>query len=180
MQIKLYIPNKIYKSIYDIDYYSLKNMNKDILLFDVDNTLMSYLENNPSDKLIDLFNKLNDLGFKTLLISNNNKTRVGNIKKVLNCFDAFYKLNKPCVYKLNKLIKQKEFDLNNIVLIGDQMLTDIYCGNKIGVFSILVKSIDRSSEHWYTTINRKREKRIINKIKDIDNNIYQQIVDLYK
>lgn len=48
-------------------------------------------------------------------------------------------------------------------MIGDQLLTDIVCANKIGVTNILVKSISRKTERWYTRINRLREEKVLKK-----------------
>ncbi|MFR7880209.1 MAG: HAD hydrolase-like protein [Christensenellales bacterium] len=67
-----------------------------------------------------------------------------------------------CFYKKNNLNKDE------IVMIGDQLLTDIVCANKIGVTNILVKSISRKTERWYTRINRLREEKVLKKIERID------------
>ena len=48
--------------------------------------------------------------------------------------------------------------------MGDQILTDILCANRVGIESILVKTIDKSSQKWYTNINRLREKYIVKKL----------------
>ena len=45
--------------------------------------------------------------------------------------------------------------------MGDQLVTDISGFNKLGVDSILVKTIDQKNQKWYTKINRLREKNIL-------------------
>ena len=64
-------------------------------------------------------------------------------------------------------LKKENIEITNTILIGDQLLTDIKCANKLGLDSVLVKSISRKSEKWYTRINRLREKRVINQDKCI-------------
>ena len=66
------------------------------------------------------------------------------------------------------IINIKIVKITNTILIGDQLLTDIKCANKLGLDSVLVKSISRKSEKWYTRINRLREKRVINNIAKVD------------
>ena len=46
-----------------------------------------------------------------------------------------------------------------------QILTDIKVANLFHIDSILVRSLVRSSEKWYTKMNRKREAAIMNKHK---------------
>mgnify|MGYP000121594272 FL=1 len=65
-------------------------------------------------------------------------------------------------------MKKENIEITNTILIGDQLLTDIKCANKLGLDSVLVKSISRKSEKWYTRINRLREKRVINNIAKVD------------
>ena len=60
-------------------------------------------------------------------------------------------------------------------MIGDQVLTDVWGANKMGLRSLLVKPIDLSTEKWYTTLNRNTERRIIEKIKKRDIEKYKKI-----
>lgn len=65
---------------------------------------------------------------------------------------------KPYSFKLNQFITKNKFVKEEIIFIGDQILTDIACANSAELDSLLVKSLTRSSEKWYTKINRLREK----------------------
>ena len=49
---------------------------------------------------------------------------------------------------------------SNTAVIGDQILTDILGGNRMGAFTILVKPMS-SQEFWWTRLMRKIEKNII-------------------
>ena len=66
-----YIPYKIYKTVFDVDYKYLLTLRVKVLLFDIDNTLLPYGVDEPDDKLIELFDYLKKLGFIICLISNN-------------------------------------------------------------------------------------------------------------
>ena len=61
-------------------------------------------------------------------------------------------------------MKDKNIKKEETIFVGDQILTDILCANRVGIDSILVKTIDKKSQKWYTNINRLREKYIIKKL----------------
>jgi predicted HAD superfamily phosphohydrolase YqeG len=65
-------------------------------------------------------------------------------------------------------------------MIGDQLVTDILCANRVGVDSILVKSISRASEKWYTRINRLRDPFIVKKIAKKDALYAKQIAEIVR
>lgn len=175
-----YIPTYVYKTVYDIDFTKLYDDGKRIILFDIDNTLLSYKELMPSPKLIELNNKIRELGFEIYLISNNNDQRIRMIKDTFLVNGYLAKARKPNPNKMKEFLNQCGFDLNTVIGVGDQMLTDILSFNRLKIDSILVKSIDRSTEHWYTKVNRMREARILKKIRIIDAAKYQEMINLYK
>ena len=51
-------PNQYYKSIFDINYDLLKSNNIKVLIFDLDNTIMTVDEDLPNDKVAKLFKNL--------------------------------------------------------------------------------------------------------------------------
>lgn len=174
-KILKYIPNKCTLTVYDVDYISLYSQGKRFILFDLDNTLAPYDEVIMSTKVKDFLDSLKQIGFKVAIVSNNNSKR---ISKYLNGYDIPFvsRALKPYLrgYKIMEKIlgypKKEE-----VITVGDQLLTDV-CGSKtFGYDVILVKSIKRKNELWYTKINRKRSKSILKKIKKIDEQMYNEI-----
>ena len=156
-----FIPDMYQKSIYDIDYKKLKEKGIKCLLFDLDNTLAPYDDATPTDKQLELNKKLKEIGFRIYILSNNHQKRT-KLYTTTFLVDGYLVLaRKPFVYKIKPFLKKENIEITNTILIGDQLLTDIKCANKLGLDSVLVKSISRKSEKWYTRINRLREKRVI-------------------
>jgi uncharacterized protein len=54
------------------------------------------------------------------------------------------------------------------VMIGDQLMTDTLGANRLKLSTILVKSVKRRSDHFFTKINRKIEKAMLKKLKSIN------------
>ena len=59
-------------------------------------------------------------------------------------------------------MKELKYNESEVAIIGDQMLTDIIGGNKVGITTILTHPITKK-DMIFTYINRYREKKIIKK-----------------
>ncbi len=155
---KLY-PDLYIESIFHLPIDLLKKKKIKGLVFDIDNTLAPYDVQEPSPMVIEALKRLLDEGFRICLLSNNTKKRVGEFNKKLGlryvCWGV--KPLKPGINKAMALIGTKT---SNTAIIGDQIFTDVWCGRRIGVFSILVKPmVDR--DQIFTKVKRGIEKKII-------------------
>lgn len=160
--IELFKPDMYMKDIYSINYAKLKNFGIKCILFDLDNTLVPSFKNKPTRKVKDLIEKLKDMGFKVIIFSNSNKKRLTPFKNVLEV-DCSYSSKKPFSKKFKKVLKEYKYNQSEVAIIGDQIVTDIYGGNKVGIFTILVKPIN-SKELIFTKFNRIIERKIIKKL----------------
>ena len=175
-----YIPNYVYKTIYDIDFDTLYASGKRIILSDLDNTIAGYDELEASEKCIEWNKILKEQGFKIYLVSNNNDTRIKKFSIKFQIDGYLSKARKPFTKKLEKFLKENNIKKEEVISIGDQIVTDIVGFNSLGVDTILVKTINQKKQKWYTKINRSREKRILRKIKKVDCVKYNQIKELYE
>lgn len=137
-----FIPDMYQKSIYHINYDKLKDDGIKCLLFDLDNTCVPFKDKEPNKKLIDLFERLKDMDFKVIIFSNATKKRITPFKNGLNV-DCSASSKKPNTNKLMKVIKMFGYDLSEVVLIGDQLFTDILCGNRAGIKTVLVNPMSK-------------------------------------
>lgn len=162
-----FIPDMYQKSIYHIDYDKLKEDGIKCLLIDLDNTCVPYKDKEPNKKLIDLFEVLKDMEFKVIIFSNAGKKRLYPFKNTLNV-DCSANSRKPFKRKLVKILKMFKYDLSEVVIIGDQLYTDILCGNKVGIKTILVNPMSKD-DFFLTKISRFLEKKQFKKMakKDI-------------
>lgn len=159
-----YTPTFVFSSIYDIDFNKLYAQGKKIIISDLDNTLLPYYDTKATSSLIAWKKKLNEAGLKLYIITNNNDSRILKLKETFNIDGYLTKANKPSSKRLEEYLKNNKIKLEETILLGDQLVTDIACANNLGIQSILVKTIDIKHQKWYTKINRLREKRIIKKM----------------
>ena len=147
--MSLFYPNIYQKNILSIDYKKLKEKGIRLLIYDLDNTIISYETNILDKEIIDLFKELKK-SFQIVVLSNTtNSNKIKNICNTLNIeyikfackpfFLGFYKIKRKYNVSYNK---------------------DIYGSNKLGLTSCLIDKIS-DVEGNYTKFKRKIEKRII-------------------
>ena len=141
--LRLCRPDNYYKSVFNIDFNDYYNKGYRYLLFDIDNTILKDNDDYIPDIVFDLFFKLKNIGFVSILISNNNENRVRPVADALD-LKYIYKAGKP---KRNAFDKIKniftEFDFSKAIMIGDQIFTDIYGANKLDIHTVLVDRISK-------------------------------------
>lgn len=160
--LELYKPDMYKSDIYSIDYKKLKSCGIKCILFDLDNTIIPTYINKPTRKLKDFIEKLKDLKFKIIIISNSGKKRLTPFKNILEV-DCAANSNKPSRKKYQKILDEYKYDISEIAVIGDQLVTDILGGNRMGFFSILVDPLS-NREYIWTKFNRVKEKFVLIKL----------------
>lgn len=178
MKLKRYIPTYTYQSIFDIDFLALYENKIRLIFMDIDNTMVPYTSNKPTPDSLQLIESLKEMGFMVVFISNNNKERVSTFCEGLDIPCVHFAL-KPLKRGFKKGLKlvRKIYQPDEVVVIGDQLMTDIVGGNKMGFTTILVSAILKKSDIFSTRINRKRERRIMKKLKRYFPKDYERLKD---
>ena len=160
--VSLFLPDSYYKDIYSIDYKKLKKQGIKYLLFDFDNTIIEMNKYRYTKKHDELFKELKK-DFNIAIISNTiNKQKIEDFTK--KCGIEYILLAmKPLKRGFKKIIKKNNLKSEEICMIGDQLVTDIYGAKKMHIKAILVDRIN-NEELPLTRLNRKLEKRILKKL----------------
>lgn len=158
MHFKKFLPEAYYKNIYDIDYKLLKQKGISCLVFDLDNTIALIDQKLVSKETIKLFSLL-EKDFTIVIISNNIKKRVRDYATKLNC-DYISSARKPLLKGFRKIKKRYNLKNNQICMIGDQIVTDIFGGNRFKSFTILVDPMAKK-DLKITALNRLLESKIL-------------------
>ncbi len=154
--IELYKPDMYQKNIYAIDFKKLKSYGIKCLLFDLDNTLVPVYIKKPNKKLKDFIERLKEMGFKIIIFSNSGKKRLAPFKNILEV-DCSYSSRKPSKNKFKKVLNEYKYVESEVAIIGDQIITDIYGGNRVGIFTVFVDKLTNYELIW-TKFNRLIEK----------------------
>lgn len=139
--INLIIPNCYVDDVYNIDYKKLYKKGYHNIIFDIDNTILPVNEVSVPNELVDLFKEIKKIGFNICLVSNNKEPRVLPPAKIL---DVSYlaEAKKPTKKGFEKALKILNSNVNDTIMVGDQMLSDIKGANEYGLYTILVEPVD--------------------------------------
>ena len=165
---KHFIPSLYVNTIFDIDYNKLYEDGIRLILTDLDNTLISYKETDPLEAQYDWVKKMKEIGFEIIIVSNN--SHKDRDIKYLN-----FAL-KPTKIGMKKALKManKKYEPEEVIALGDQLMTDILVANRMKFHSVLVKAVDRKSDILPTRINRKLEGHVLKVLKKKETASYNE------
>lgn len=162
---KHFIPDEYETTIYDIDFKKLYDAGKRLIISDIDNTLLSYKMTEPSEELIRWKDNLISMGFEIILCSNNHKKRVQSFANLMG-LKCVWHATKPLKRGLRKAVRiaSRKYKKEEIIEIGDQLMTDQFASKRFKVYTIMVKNIDPKTEIWTTRFNRRIENKMLKRI----------------
>jgi len=138
---EIFKPKVYVNSIYNIDLKKLKEKQRiKGIIIDLDNTLVAWGGNKIDQKVINWVNEAKKLEFKLCIVSNTKSKRVEKFAKFLN-IPYYSKFFKPCNTPFLNGLKILKTEKKETVVIGDQIFTDIWGGNRLKLTTILVKPI---------------------------------------
>lgn len=156
---KYFIPTMYIKNYRELNLEKLKNKGIKVLAIDVDNTLVPPYTAELDFEAKDFVQKVKDAGLIPVILSNNTKKRVQGVAKQIDV--DFYSFScKPCKYNYKKILRDKDCSRNEVAVLGDQLVTDIFGGNRMNFVSILQDPIT-NEENTSGKITRKIEVKIL-------------------
>lgn len=163
--MKKSIPTYYAKDIFSVkvDFFLKEGIK--VILFDLDNTLDPFNVKEPTQRVFALKKNLEDANIKMYIISNNRGKRVSHYSKVLDV-PYLSRAGKPFAKRLKNYLKEENIDLNSALLCGDQLMTDIPCGNKAHIRTMLfdpISPLDQLSTKINRLFDRPKRKRYIKK-----------------
>lgn len=157
--MEIFLPKLFVESIYAIDLDLLKEHNIKGLILDVDNTLVAQYVEKPDDRLIVWIDNLRENNIKMCIVSNGAPERVNKFNEDLNLY-VISKARKPSKKGFLKALEIMDLSTNEVAVVGDQLFTDMLGGNRLNMFTILVKMIDKKEE-LFVHLKRYLEKAVL-------------------
>lgn len=138
-------PSYMFATYRDVTVEFLREREFRYLLVDIDNTLAPYEQPEPDDALVAWVEALHADGVRLALVSNNDRERVARFNKRLG-LPAYAKSGKPGKRTLLRAMTELGADAAHTAMLGDQLLTDSYAGQRLGLTAIIVPPIkDKTS-----------------------------------
>lgn len=155
--LEIFYPDNEADSAYGIDYNALYGQGYRGIIFDIDNTLVPH--GAPADeRAAELFQRLHETGFQTILLSNNKEPRVKMFNDGVHSRYIF-KAGKPGKEGYERAMGLMGTDARSTMFVGDQLFTDIWGAKRAGITTWLVKPIHPKEE--IQIVLKRRLERIV-------------------
>jgi HAD superfamily phosphatase (TIGR01668 family) len=153
-------PDEVVSSVTDIDPTTLVQQGIRAVLLDLDNTLVPWQRMDVPEVIRHWVEAMKQTGLRLCLVSNTRRRRrLEVISKELGI--AYVpKAFKPRRYGLRQALEQLGTAPQQAVMIGDQIFTDVWGGNRMGMRTILVLPMARR-EFIGTKVSRLLERILL-------------------
>ena len=160
---KNFYPTYRYDKVENIPYSLIEKDNIKLIMIDMDNTIIDFNKREYSKEIKEWAERMNRNGIKLYILSNSIfGKQVRRIASELG-MKYYYNAGKPFLKGFLTIQKNENIQKENILMIGDQVFTDIWGGNRFGVKTILVRPIN-ASERMHTKFKRPIEKVILRRM----------------
>ncbi|PKR79063.1 YqeG family HAD IIIA-type phosphatase [Halalkalibacillus sediminis] len=158
-----FLPNDHVQTVFEITPEFLHEKGIKGVITDLDNTLVAWDQAEATPEIIEWFKHLKSSGIEVTIMSNNSEKRVSFFSEPLD-IPFIYKARKPKRAAFKRAKKAMELPEEQIVVVGDQLLTDVFGGNRANLFTVLVVPIVET-DGFFTRFNRLIEKRLLDYFK---------------
>ena len=157
-------PDIYIKRALDLDMAGLWERGIRGVVLDVDNTLVPHNSMEVTPDASEFVRRLKAQGFRVIVLSNNREERVAPLAEELGLPYEFDCLKpKKKFYRL--AMERMDTVPETTVAVGDQLLTDVWGGNRSGLLTVLVHPIVEANETRFIEWKRKYEKHLYRKFR---------------
>ena len=149
----IFQPTAVFRRVTDIPLSFFAERDIKAVILDVDNTLTSHNNPVPAEGVGQWLFQLKCCGLEVAILSNNSARRVAPFAKKLG-LDYVSRACKPLTFGVTRALKKYGLSPNQVVLIGDQIFTDIIGANLLGMKSILLSPIEEEKSFSFRVRRR--------------------------
>ncbi|WP_010288019.1 YqeG family HAD IIIA-type phosphatase [Kurthia massiliensis] len=157
---KRFMPKEFVNSVYDVTPEKLHALGIKGIITDLDNTLVEWDRADATPELMAWLKLIQDSGIQVIIVSNNKEARVKHFADPLG-IQYIFQARKPLRNAFKRGLKMLNLPSEQVLMLGDQMMTDMLGGNALHLYTILVKPVAQS-DGFVTKLNRRLERRVFN------------------
>ncbi len=159
LDLKMFLPDFFMEKVEDIHLERLKALGFKAIILDLDNTLVGWRSKNMSESVKRWIKNAQKLEFKLCIVSNCLlRGRVRFFSDMLG-IPFVFKAIKPRRKAFCDAVKILNVTNDKVVVVGDQVFTDVFGGNRMGFLTILVPPLDK--REFYATILQRTAEKIL-------------------
>lgn len=154
-----FLPNLYVNDLSEISLELLKEKGIKGLILDLDNTLVAWNQYELPLQTVSWVRKAKEMRFLVFIVSNALEERVQHFSWTLGV-PGISKAQKPRRSALRSAVLRMNLSLSEVAVIGDQVLTDVWGGNRLGIYTILVRPLN-PKEFFFTRLGRMFERMVL-------------------
>lgn len=160
--IEKFFPDIIVDKVENLGMNYLRENDIKALIIDIYNTICEW-KTGPTDSVKAWIDMMKNNGIKLCLVSNNKRYRVEKVSKTIG-ISAIHGAKKPLKGAFLSAVKLMNVSPEACAVVGDQVFTDIYGGNRLNMNTIYVKPICKK-DYLFVRMKRFFEKFVLYKFK---------------
>lgn len=137
---KYLLPDALFASFAEVTPELLAPMGVRALLCDIDNTLVTYDDAEPTEDVLRWIASLAAAGIAVAFVSNNDEQRVSIFNSRLHLV-AFPNAGKPSTHAYVAALEELGIGQGECAVLGDQLFTDAWAAHRLGVPALIVPPI---------------------------------------
>ncbi len=159
--VHIFRPDRMVDSVLEVPPAELKMRGIQGLIVDLDNTLVLWQQEEIAEEIMAWLMELQALGIKLCILSNSvlsmRSVRIAERLGIANVRKA----RKPAKSGFLRAMDAMKTAPENTAIVGDQMFTDIWGGNRAGIYTIMVKPIHHREFVYTKYVSRPPERFLL-------------------
>ena len=161
---KAYTPTVVVARIDDITPDRLASLGIRAIITDLDNTLVPWRRYNIAEGVVEWLADLEKHGIKIVIASNTlHEGRLRHLAETMN-IPFVDRVRKPFVGGFLRAMQLMGTTVQETAVVGDQIFTDVLCGNRLGITTILLRPPLAKEEFISTRLLRNVERFLIGRL----------------
>lgn len=156
MILEKLMPNQYVESVFSITVDRLHKQNIRAIITDLDNTLVEWDRVEATPEVMAWIEQMRKSGIQVTILSNNRRERVERFCQPLGV-QYIWGAKKPTRNAFLRAVKEMNVSIEETVVVGDQLFTDVLGGNLLGFHTILVVPVV-NTDGFFTRFNRMMER----------------------
>ena len=139
--IERFLPGERRDSVYEVDLEELWDRGMRGIIFDLDNTLGPWGFSNLDGQALRLLQTVKKRGFRVGFLSNHQGNGRETLLPSLDGDPIVFDARKPRIAGFQQLLERLQLVPHEVAMVGDQLFTDVWGANRLGIYTILVRPV---------------------------------------
>ncbi len=161
---KYWRPDEYYSSVDRIPFEQYANRGYRLVLLDMDNTLMPHGNHRATERVKQRLSQIRQAGLRPVILTNAKRNRAACVAQDVDC-EVVGMAMKPSAKGVCQAMRQQQVVQSQVLLVGDQLFTDIWAARCGGVHAILVAPLSTSGEPIQIRLKRCLERWLLKRFK---------------